>query len=120
MGMPLNRRRTSHIRFPLRVPAVTESLQAAAGPDKGEAQNLSRSGVLLRLEKAVVPGAPVRVTLRLHRRPPLTLTGTVVWAQPHPDFPGWALGIQFGEELPGEMVAEIADEEHPPWAMPSP
>ncbi|MBI3988140.1 MAG: PilZ domain-containing protein [candidate division NC10 bacterium] len=115
MVVPLNRRRASHIRFPVRVPTVTEPVGAAADPDLGDVQNLSRSGVLLRLEKAITPGAPVRVTLRLHRRPPLTLMGTVVWVQPHPDFPGWALGIQFGEELPGEMVAEIADEEHPPW-----
>jgi hypothetical protein len=57
----------------------------------------------------------VRVTLRLSRRPPLTLIGTVAWTRPHPDFPGWALGIRFDAELPGEMVAEIADAEYPPW-----
>lgn len=116
--MPFNRRRPIHTRFPIQVPAVTEPVETPGGPDLGEARNLSRSGICLRLEKAIPPGAQVRVTLRLHRRQPLTLTGTVVWVQPHPDLPGWALGIRFDEELPGEMVVEIADEEHPPWATP--
>lgn len=80
---------------------------------------MSRGGVLLHLERAMIPGAPVRVSLRLRHRDPMTLVGKIAWVKPHPDFPGWALGIQFGEELSGEMVAEIADEEYPPWAAPS-
>lgn len=114
--MPSNRRRAGHARFPVRAPAVTEPVGTAGGPDVGEAQDLSAGGVAVRLAKAMKPGSPVRVTLRLHRRSSLTLVGTVVWVRPHPDLPGWALGIRFGEELAGEMVAEIADEEHPPWA----
>lgn len=114
--MPLNRRRPSHTRFPLKVPAVTEPVEAAGGPEPGEARDLSRSGLGLRLKTLLVAGAPVRVTLRLRRRSPLTLMGTVAWVRPHLGSRGWALGIQFSEELPGDMVVEIADEEHPPWA----
>lgn len=103
----------------MRAPAVTEPVETPGGPEVGEARDLSRSGVGLRLGKPLILGAPVRVTLRLRGRPPLTLTGTVAWARPHSDFPGYALGVQFGEELSGEMVLEIADEEHPPWAAPA-
>jgi len=60
------------------------------------------------------------VTLTFRHRPQLVLTGKVVWSQPHLDFPGWDLGIQFGQELHGEMVIEIADEQFPPWATESP
>jgi hypothetical protein len=72
----------------------------------------------VRLEQALPPGASVRATLRLSQRPPLTLIGTIVWIQPHPDFPGWALGIRFDTDLPLEMVGEIADAEYPPWTSP--
>lgn len=116
MVLPLERRRSGQPRFPIRVPAVTEPLGSAGGPGWGEAQDLSAGGILLRLEQALRPGAAARVTLRLRHRPPLALVGTVAWVQPHPDLPGWALGIRLGEELPGEMVAEIADAEYPPWA----
>jgi hypothetical protein len=117
--MRLNRRRAGQARLPLRVPVVAEPVERPEGPETGEAQDLSAGGVALRLARALAPGASVRVTLRLRRRPPISLKGTVAWVRPHPDFPGWSLGIRFGEELPGEMVAEIADEEHPPWAAPS-
>lgn len=111
-----DRRRAGQTRLPVRVRAVTEPVETPGSSEVGEAQNLSRGGALLHLAKVLAPGAAVRVTLRLHRRPPLALVGTVAWVQPHPDLPGWALGIRFGGELPGELVAEIADEEHPPWA----
>jgi hypothetical protein len=111
----LNRRRTGHFRLPIRVPAVLDAIDGRAGRGRGEAQDLSSGGALLCLEQGIPPGTPVRVTLRLSRRPPLTLIGTVAWTRPHPDFPGWALGIRFDAELPGEMVAEIADAEYPPW-----
>jgi PilZ domain len=110
------RRRPGQVRVPVRVPALTETVDSPGPPDVGEAQDLSAGGIALRLAKAVVLGAAVRVTLRLRRRAPLSLAGKVVWVRPHPDLPGWMLGIQFGDELSGEMVAEIADEEHPPWA----
>jgi hypothetical protein len=115
--MPANRRRPGQPRLPLRIPAVTERVDTPGDPEVGEAQNLSPSGVALRLETTLAPGAAVRVTLRLSRRPPLTLAGTVLWVRPHPDLPGWALGIRFDAELPGELVAEIGDEEHPPWVV---
>ncbi len=116
---PLNSRRVGQTRLPIRVPVDTEPIGLFEGPGSGEAQNLSRGGMLLRVDRGVTPGVPVRVTLRLSQHPPLTLAGSVVWSQPHPDLPGWALGIRFTEDLPGEMVAEIADAEYPPWKPPS-
>lgn len=115
MVPPPNRRRTGHARLPIRVPAVTEPIGLPGEAKRGEAHNLSPGGVLVQLERALSPGAPVRVTLRLSQRPPLTLIGTVAWVQPHPDVAGWALGIRLGDEIPGEIVAEIADAEYPPW-----
>jgi hypothetical protein len=102
-------------RFPIRVPAVSEPVGGPGGPDVGEVENLSRSGMLLRLTKTLLPGAKVGVALSPCRRPPLFLTGTVIWVQPRPRYPAWALGIRFSEELPGALVAEIAHEEFPPW-----
>ncbi len=114
--MPLERRRAGHIRFPVRIPALAEQKGSPGGlPNPGETQNLSRSGVLLRVTQAATPGIPMRITLHLRRPVSLTLTGTAVWTRPHPDLPGWDLGIQFLEELSGDLVAEIADEEFPPW-----
>jgi PilZ domain len=110
-----NRRRKGHPRFPVRVPAATERSDSGETPKLGEAQDLSRGGMLLRLDHAMVPGSPVRVTLHLSHRFPLTFVGKVVWSQRHPDLPGWAIGIEFGEVVSGEMVAEIADEEQPSW-----
>jgi len=86
-------------------------------PNPGETQNLSRSGVLLRLGQVGIPGAPIRVTLHLRRPVSLTLTGTVVWIRARPDLTGWDLGIQFIDELSGDFIAEIADEEFPPGMM---
>jgi len=114
----INRRRENHPRFPIRVPAVSEPMETPGRPEPAEAQDLSRGGMLLQLAQALAPGAPVRVTLSLQRRPPLVLEGTVAWVRPDPDVPGWALGIRFAGELPGELVAEIALEEHPPWGRP--
>jgi hypothetical protein len=115
MAAPLERRRVGQARLPIRVPALTEAISSTRGVGQGEAQNLSAGGLLLRLGHPLRPGDPIQVTLRLSRCPPLVLTGTVAWAQPHSEFSGWALGIMFGEELPGEMVGEIADAEYPPW-----
>jgi len=109
----LDRRRTGHPRLPIRVPIVLDAIDGRAG--RGEAQDLAPGGALVRLEQALPPGASVRATLRLSQRAPLTLVGTVVWIQPHPDFPGWALGIRFDTDLPTEMVADIVDAEYPPW-----
>lgn len=106
------RRRPGQSRLPIRVPALTE---ASGAGGRGETQNLSAGGLLLELEQALRPGDRVQVTLSLSRRPPLVLTGTVAWVQPPSDFSGRTLGITFSTELPGEVVAEIADAEYPPW-----
>ena len=103
----------------MEVPAAVLAVEPAASPEIGFAQDLSRGGVLLRLGSAKAPGIPIRVTLTFRHRPQLVLAGKVVWSQPHPDFPGWALGIQFEEELHEEMVIEIAEEQFPPWATES-
>ena len=109
--MPLERRRARQLRFPVRVPALLlERVEPAAHPTPGETRNISRGGVGLRVEKAPSSGVPVEVGLRLVFRLPLTLTGTVVWREAQPTPPGWHLGIQFDEELPPRVIAEIADE----------
>jgi signal transduction histidine kinase len=110
--LPLDRRLAGRPRFPVQVIALTEAGDTRSDPERGEAQDLSRGGMLLRLEKTIAPRTQVRITMLFTRRPPLTVEGMVVWVQPHPILPGWALGIRFSEELPGEMVAEIASEEH--------
>ena len=115
MVLPIERRRTGQTRLPIHVPVETDPFEIPSRSSPGITQDLSAGGIMVRLEHALVRGAPVRVTLRLSQRPPVTLTGTVAWIRPHPDFPGWALGIRFNEELPGEMAAEIADAEYPPW-----
>lgn len=113
------RRRKRHIRFPVGAPAVVEPAASENPVATGEAQDLSQGGALLRLQGAVASGTAVRVTLRLHRQTPLALTGTVAWARPHPELPGWAIGIRFDAELSGEMVIDIADAEFPPWGRAS-
>ena len=104
----------------MKIPAAVLAAEPAAFPEIGIAMDLSRGGILLRLGSEKAPGMPIRVTLTFRHRPQLVLTGKVVWSQPHPDFPGWALGIQFEQELHEEMVIEIADEQFPPWATESP
>ncbi len=76
------------------------------------ARNLSRGGALLRLSESVILGAPVRVTLNLRRRTQLSLMGKAAWVRPIQDLPGWEMGIQFDEDLPEELVLEIAEEEN--------
>jgi hypothetical protein len=82
-----------YLRLPLRVPVAHEPLAGAAGPSLGESQNLSQGGILLRLPRGVAAGAPLRLTLQLTHRAPLVLTGRAVWSRPHPDLPGWAVGV---------------------------
>ena len=109
--MPLERRHSSHLRFPVRVPALLRERVAPSGHSiLGETRNISRGGVGLRIRKATIPTGAVEVSLRLVFLPPLTLTGTIVWSKAQPNPPGWQLGIQFTEELPQRLVAEIADE----------
>ncbi len=113
--MKIERRRPRHPRFPVRVPAATAPVDAVWEARPAEARNLSSGGVMLQAADIVAAGTRVRVTLRLRKREPLTLVGKVTWSQQHPDIFGWAIGIEFEGEIPGEMVAEIAEEEHPPW-----
>jgi len=115
MVLPIERRRTGQTRLPIHVPVETNPLETPSRSSQGISQDLSAGGMMVRLDQKLLPGASVRVTLSLSQRPSLTLTGTVAWVQSHPDFPGWALGIRFSQELPGEMAAEIADAEYPPW-----
>lgn len=115
--MPGRRPPARQTRHPVRVPAESEPLGGGGKLHEGESEDLSQGGIGLRLPTALAPGSPVRVTLRLHRRPRLTLTGRVVWVRPRADLRGWAVGIQLDEDLPEEMVVEIADEEYPPWEV---
>ncbi len=110
--MEADRRHVGHIRFPLLVPALAEDVATGASVSAGLTRNLSRSGFGLLLLQEAEPGAALHVTLHLRRRVRLTLTGTVRWAQPSPGA-GWDLGMQFGEELPAQLVATIAQEEAP-------
>ena len=44
----------------------------------------------------------------------LVLTGRVIWSRPHPDLPGWAVGVEFTEALAKHLFLAIIDEERPP------
>ena len=115
MTSPLERRRFGQGRLPIRIPVLAEAIGSTGEVGQGEAVNLSAGGLLVWLDHPLRPGDPIRVTLRLSQRPPIVLTGTVTWAEPRSESSGWALGITLGEELHGELVAEIADAEYPPW-----
>ena len=107
--MPLERRRPGHVRFPVRVPALMfEEAKPSRRPTPGETRDISRGGVRLRVDTATSPSNPVEVLLRRVQRPPLSLTGAVVWSVGQSDLPGWDLGIQFAAEIPRRLVAEIA------------
>ncbi len=117
--MALERREGSHVRvqarLPLRVPVIVELRDPPAEmPIVGETGDLSRGGVLLRVARAVRPGRALQVALYLRRSTSLALTGTVVWTTPDPDPPGWRLGVQFSEELPVAIIAQIAEDAFPP------
>jgi hypothetical protein len=101
-------------RLPLRVPVTGNPLDGRGGPLVGESQNLSQGGILLRLPSSVAPGVPIRMTLQLQMRGPLVLTGRVIWRRPHPDLPGWAVGVKFAEALAEHLFLAIIDEEQPP------
>ncbi len=112
-GLFVDRRRVGHIRLPVRLPVMVEEKDSATElPAFGETDNLSRSGVLLRLWRSVRPGRTVCVTLRLRRAYSLTLLGNVVWTRQHP--PGWMQGAQFGEALPDSFVTQVAEEDFLP------
>ena len=108
--MALERRRPGHVRFPVCVPALMVPAARPWGPStSGETRNISRGGVRLRVAAATFPSHQVQVILPLVDQLSPTLTGTVVWSVGQSDAPGWDLGIQFAEEIPGRLVAEIAD-----------
>lgn len=107
--MPLERRRPDHVRVPLRISALLfEEATPSRRPTPGETRDISRGGARLRVEGATRPSTPVEVILRLVHRPPLSLRGTVVWSAGPPDPSRRELGIQFREEIPPGLVAEIA------------
>ncbi len=99
-------RRVDDYRFPVRV--VTQIEQA--WPDKntsaGFTADLSRAGAHLHLNRAAVLGASVRVTLNLSPWAELSILGTVVWTRAIKDIL-WEVGVQFEEELPRALVAEV-------------
>ncbi|HWT81880.1 MAG TPA: PilZ domain-containing protein [Candidatus Methylomirabilis sp.] len=105
--MESDRRRGDDIRSPALAITLIEQAQLDGGADVGFAQNLSRGGALLRLKRAAVPDAPVRVTLRLGQERQLSLMGRVVWVRSIPDFPGWEVGVQFDEELSPGLVGYV-------------
>jgi c-di-GMP-binding flagellar brake protein YcgR len=113
--MGVERRRAGHIRFPVRVPAIVQTAEGEAGRLRGETENLSQGGVLLRLPERRPPGAPVAIVLALRRRAPLAVRGTVVFAGSDPGLHGAAVGVRFDGELDRDTVADIAGEEFPPW-----
>ncbi len=120
--MAQERRQGSHLRLqarlPLRLPVIVELRDSPAEvPIVGVTENLSRGGVLLRVARAAHPGTALQVTLYIRRSTSLALTGTVVWTAPDPDPPGWKLGVQFGEELPVAIVAQIAEDAFPPGGV---
>ncbi len=107
-------------RLPLHVPVTSKPLDRRGAPLVGESQNLSQGGIQLRLPRGVVPGTLIRVTLDLQGQAPLALTGRVIWSRPHPDLPGWTVGVQFAEPLAEHHFLALMDEERPsrerlPW-----
>ncbi len=111
--MSPERRRPVHARLSVRIPVLAEQDPPVGIPSPGETQNLSGSGVLLLLGQQGIPGVRILVTLQLRRPISVSLIGTVVWTRPHPQIPGWELGVQFAKELSSDFIAEIAEEESP-------
>ncbi len=111
--MSPERRRPDHARLPVRIPVLAEQDPPVGVPSPGETQNMSGSGALLLLGQEGVPGVRILVTLHLRRPITLSIIGTVVWTRPHPQIPGWELGVRFAKELSGDFIAEIAEEESP-------
>ncbi len=109
--MSPDRRRPDHARLPVRIPVLAEQDPPAGIASPGETQNMSGSGALLLLGQQGMPGVRILVTLLLRRPISISLIGTVVWTRPHPQIPGWELGVRFLQELSNDFVAEIADEE---------
>ncbi len=113
MGAVLDRRRARHPRFLLRIPALVEPVAPAASLSAGFLKNLSRGGLLLQMRQQASCDSCVRVTLRLHHRAALTLTGTIKWNRPLHETT-WEVGIQLSQKLPTGLVAAIlAEETHP-------
>ncbi len=110
MGVVLDRRLARHPRFRLRIPAVVEPVEPAASLSAGFLKTLSQGGLVLQMRQQASGGSGIRVTLDLHSRPALTLTGTIRWSRP---FRGatWEVGVQLGQKLPAGLVAAILAEE---------
>lgn len=69
------------VRVPFQV-AVTCQLKGEGGPPlQGQARNVSRDGLLLRLPQVVPPGTPLELTLHTQSGP-LRVEGKVVWVAP--------------------------------------
>jgi hypothetical protein len=107
-------------RLPLCVPATVTLLDRRGAPLAGESRNLSQGGIQLRLPRRLAPGTRLQVTLQMQEHAPLTLPGRVIWSRPHPDRPGWAVGVQFTAPLPASRFLALVAAEEPagewlPW-----
>jgi hypothetical protein len=113
--LPPSRRRTDDPRYPVRVPATIKEALGIGPPVRGQAADLSRGGLSVRLQSALAPGTPVCVTLHLHGRSALTCMGRVAWVDRPIPSDEWAAGVTFFAELNGDLVTEIAAEEFAQW-----
>ncbi len=100
-------RRADDCRFPVRVVTRIEQAWPGRHTSAGFTEDLSRAGAHLHLNRAAILGAPVRVTMNLSPWAELNILGTVVWARAIEDILGWKVEIQFQEELPRALVAEV-------------
>ncbi len=114
-GEDLSRRRADDPRHPVHVPATIEAAVTAGLPQPVRIVNLSRGGLSLQLFGVLDPGAPVRVTLRLHGRAVLTVVGRVAWVDRAFLAGSGSAGVAFKDELNGDLVADLASEEFPAW-----
>ena len=60
MALPIERRRTGQTRLPIHVPVETDLLEIPTRSSEGVTQDLSPSGMMVRLEQRLVRGTPVR------------------------------------------------------------
>jgi hypothetical protein len=105
------RRRSNDPRVSLRVPFIAESPAIPDQRGTGTCTDLSQRGAGIRLGKSLSSGSAIQVTLQVCAVPLLKLEGRVAWVQKGSDASTWVMGIEFDGELPGELIAEIAEAE---------
>jgi PilZ domain-containing protein len=112
-GDDVCRRRVDDPRHPVHLSATVEPVVRAGLPQPGRTVNLSQGGLSLELDGVLDPGAPVRVTLRLHGRAALMVVGRVSWVDRAFTAGHGSAGVAFKEALAGDLVADLASEEIP-------